>query len=545
MTTLISPYQYFADPSRNMPIANGFIYIGLPDSNPTIPENQIDVHLVCVCDGNRIQVTQPIRTGAGGVPVVNGSPAQIDIEDEEFSITVQDKNTTQIFYSPRANGVSDSAETITYMIGSGERFKDWNQAFRFLGKIVLPVYDKTLTVTSTTINLVLKSGYIIGSGLQFNGGDFSHVRITSEDSIVKVSDSLSGNLIEGHNTRMPRMSFLCDMNNRGQDGYSCNRGSMGYVESNSGVINAGRNGAFVDSSHLFAQSTNFSLANGSGLSVNNTSVVNASRININGCCKNKTATSSLFINSSFVNVKESMIMNSVRGGAVIERSSIVDMNSSDLSGSMNGVGITLTDSSILNVRNSTINNSSSHGVNASNGSIINLTSCTLTGSNINNINISNGSSCSSRLSTLNNSVASNFKISNSSNASIISSTIMDAGTINVWVSGSSNVDVSGTTNILNAGSGGILCTECSSISGSSGTTVMGSKTYGIRCERNGRVNCSQSTVSGNQSGNDIVISSGGTVSANNCITTNGSPNVGDVNGASSFNTLTSNGYVTA
>lgn len=543
MATLISPYQYFADPAADRPISNGFIYIGRPGTDPTVEENQITVYLICECNGNRIEATQPIRTGSGGVPVVNGSPAQIDVSDEEFSITVQDRNGTQIFHSPAANGIGNDAETITYMIGPGERFTDWNQAFRFIGKLSLPRYDSSLPVSGTTVTFMLKSGYLIGKGLQFNGGDFSFVRITAEDSTVITANSFNGDMIAGYNTRMPRLAFLCDMSNRGQDGYSVNNGSSGYVEPSSGVINAGRNGLTVNSSLVYSVSSNFSLANARGLDITNSAIINAASINLNGCCKNNVTTSSFSAVSGCVaNINNAMIMNSVRGSCIIERSCTVNMDASDLSGSLGGSGIVLTDGSTVNARNVTINNSSSFGANASNNCHLNMVSSTVSMSGNNNINVTNGSTFCARISNVSGSPT-NIRISNSSIGSMISSTIGDSTGLNVWLSGNSDIDLSGTTSITGAGTGGILLTECSDVTISSSSSVTGNTTYGIRSERGSRANCSGATVSGNQAGNDLVTNRGGVIIATDCTTTNGSPDISDVNGATAFNTLTENGYI--
>lgn len=102
MATLVTPFTYFADPVKNRPVSNGFVYIGRPGTDPTDPDNQIPITMICPCDGSveNIPVEQPFRTGDGGVPVVNGKPAHIDITSEFFSIVLQDKNGTEVYRSP-------------------------------------------------------------------------------------------------------------------------------------------------------------------------------------------------------------------------------------------------------------------------------------------------------------------------------------------------------------------------------------------------------------------------------------------------------------
>ncbi len=99
-TTLISPFQYFADPTRARPIFNGFIFIGRVDGDPTNTADQIPVQVICECGGSPVNVTQPIRTGPGGLPIYNGNPAQIVVCRSNYSITLQDNNRVQVYHSP-------------------------------------------------------------------------------------------------------------------------------------------------------------------------------------------------------------------------------------------------------------------------------------------------------------------------------------------------------------------------------------------------------------------------------------------------------------
>ena len=66
---------------------------------PTQPD-QIPVQVICECGGSPVNVTQPIRTGPGGLPIYNGSPAQIVVCRSNYSITLQDNNRVQVYHSP-------------------------------------------------------------------------------------------------------------------------------------------------------------------------------------------------------------------------------------------------------------------------------------------------------------------------------------------------------------------------------------------------------------------------------------------------------------
>ena len=52
-------------------LANGKIYVGIPDADPSIPGNQITVYMVNE-DGSRVPIQQPVIINAGGHPVYNG-----------------------------------------------------------------------------------------------------------------------------------------------------------------------------------------------------------------------------------------------------------------------------------------------------------------------------------------------------------------------------------------------------------------------------------------------------------------------------------------
>ena len=91
------PYDYFPDPTRGRPVFNGSIYVGLPDTDPQITTNQITV-LAVQEDGISVPIAQPIRTGAGGVPTLNGSSIQLQVSGE-YSIKVLDHLGVQVYYA--------------------------------------------------------------------------------------------------------------------------------------------------------------------------------------------------------------------------------------------------------------------------------------------------------------------------------------------------------------------------------------------------------------------------------------------------------------
>lgn len=92
------PYDYYPDPTRGRPVFNGFIYVGAPDTDPQITSNQLQVKAVQE-SGITVVIAQPIRTSAGGVPTLNGSPVQLQTEGE-YSMKVLDHLGAQVYYAP-------------------------------------------------------------------------------------------------------------------------------------------------------------------------------------------------------------------------------------------------------------------------------------------------------------------------------------------------------------------------------------------------------------------------------------------------------------
>jgi hypothetical protein len=91
--------RYYPFTNKGQPIFNGSIYVGDPDTDPELPSNQKQVNALQE-NGSSVVIAQPIRTGSGGVPDLNGSPVQLST-DGDYSIKVLDRNGNQIYYNPR------------------------------------------------------------------------------------------------------------------------------------------------------------------------------------------------------------------------------------------------------------------------------------------------------------------------------------------------------------------------------------------------------------------------------------------------------------
>lgn len=92
---------YFPQNLSSRPIANAQIYVGNSDTDPEIVGNQIALY-VQEEDGTIVEVTQPVRTSAGGVPLYDGSPVTLLVNDN-YSLKVLSSTGSQIYYIPRSN----------------------------------------------------------------------------------------------------------------------------------------------------------------------------------------------------------------------------------------------------------------------------------------------------------------------------------------------------------------------------------------------------------------------------------------------------------
>ena len=98
------PADYYPSFTQGRPIFNGSIYVGLPDTDPEILGNQIQL-TVRQEDGTDVLVAQPVLTGSGGVPTYLGAPVQI-LAEGNYSIKVLNSAGTQVYYLENAfNGL--------------------------------------------------------------------------------------------------------------------------------------------------------------------------------------------------------------------------------------------------------------------------------------------------------------------------------------------------------------------------------------------------------------------------------------------------------
>ncbi|WP_413729715.1 phage tailspike protein [Sodalis sp. RH22] len=92
------PSQLFTLANSFQACANGSVYVGQIDTDPTVAANQIQVYVESA-EGTYTAVAQPININAGGYPVYAGQVAKF-VTVEGQSMTVLDADGVQQFYFP-------------------------------------------------------------------------------------------------------------------------------------------------------------------------------------------------------------------------------------------------------------------------------------------------------------------------------------------------------------------------------------------------------------------------------------------------------------
>ena len=160
----LSP-EYFPDPEKGKPIAIGDIYVGKPDTDPEVVINQKQVS-VQEEDGSIVAVSQPVSTGAGGVPLYGGSPVTLLVEGD-YSVKVLDSNGSQVYYVPSiAYATPMDVEKL-----SG--YDDLADAVSQLGATVTELWldksDSSNTTVPSTLAVRPVNGFIQSGTVAWNG----------------------------------------------------------------------------------------------------------------------------------------------------------------------------------------------------------------------------------------------------------------------------------------------------------------------------------------------------------------------------------------
>jgi hypothetical protein len=110
--SLVTPsLTYFPTKDKGRPLSLGYIYVGIPDADPSdlangINQKQVSLRLE---DGSTIQVPQPLRTSGGGIVTYNGNYALM-LVDGDYSVLAQNRQQTQEYFIPKNEGIFDASQ---------------------------------------------------------------------------------------------------------------------------------------------------------------------------------------------------------------------------------------------------------------------------------------------------------------------------------------------------------------------------------------------------------------------------------------------------
>ena len=234
--------------------------------------------------------------------------------------------------------------------------------------------------SSVEITLNIETGHALTKGLQVKNGDYSNFKITSTDATVSLSGSFTTvgisepdyvvgitsasthyPLFYGYECVMPQLFCLIDMGNSYGEGYLVVN-SRGFIAENCGVINAGGRGLNARNSTVFADRTNWSGANSTGVRAQLASTVSVGSANISNCC---------------------VTLEQTNGAVYVSRASNVELRFATVTGS-GGVGMTVR-RSVVSAADTDFSNAATEGVSVESASNVDLIGATITGCGTNGV----------------------------------------------------------------------------------------------------------------------------------------------------------------
>lgn len=226
-------------------------------------------------------------------------------------------------------------------------------------------HNKVLFTDGSELVINIESGHQPSTGISVSNGDYSYIRITSDDAEVVVASGFgqSAAFIEGDNAEMPRLDCLIN-GNSGQlgIGYMCHNGSVGYITEGNGVKNCWQDGLAVRyGSTCYAQSTVWT-----------------------GNAINGTTSSGIVSWSSVVHAEGADASDSGYYGAQAAHGGSLSFQNGKANNTAR-YGIRASDGAVIDADGATANDNAVNGVRAFNGCVVNFRSGTATGNGSENI----------------------------------------------------------------------------------------------------------------------------------------------------------------
>jgi hypothetical protein len=551
---IASPFQQFFDRDGS-PLDNGFVYVGTANLNP-----ETDPLIVFFDDALTIPAAQPLRTSNGYI-VRNGSPARVYTSQEDFSLTVRDKNSVLVFTVADATAASNLATQFAQFVsdladGSGSSLVGYNQggtgaidrtvesrlrdipsvndfpdiqtaiAAAVAGGFVIGVSSDTTVLIPTDaatlqialdrltplnsqcqIELRFESAHQPASGATVSNGDYSQFRVTSVDAEVTISAlfGTSDSFLTGNHAQMPRLECLIDANNQLGTGYYANSGSVGFIAAGCGLKNVWGTGLLAyGASRVFAENTIFT-----------------------GCAVNGATGAGITSWNSIIAADGADVSNSNYYGAQAAHGGILNFDAGNADGCFR-YGIRGSDGGYISADNATANN------------------CGVFGSALGvgyGFYAFNQSTISARDASAINCISYGVIATGASNVHVRDGTFTGCGLAGVYSSTGSTIDASA-CDVSNSDQHGFWADGASSIAASSGTatgcgtgtidaavfadngatvdiaggTLSGSTGYAVRCQSGSTVNAENSDMT-NAANRAAFVSNGSTLTADSATAT--------------------------
>lgn len=152
-------------------------------------------------------------------------------------------------YSIKQGDIAASNGRVWQLIGGTASFNvkvDIPSDFSTMQSAIDFYHNKVKFTDGFELQLNIEAGNQPVTGISVSNGDYSYIRITSDDSEVPLAISFAGDFIVGSNCNMPRLECLVNAGGYCENGYYAEN-SRGFVLAGCGVKNAGFHGLYANS----------------------------------------------------------------------------------------------------------------------------------------------------------------------------------------------------------------------------------------------------------------------------------------------------------
>lgn len=191
------PSQQFTLARKFQAASNGKIYIGKIDTDPTIPENQIQVYVQNE-DDSLVPIAQPIIINTGGYPVYGGQISKF-VTVEGHSMAVYDSYNVQQFYFP--NVLSYDPDQFSQLLGApdGQKYIGLCPDVPTLRTIEPTVPGQRITLREYTAGTTYGGGQLraVLDGSAFTDNGVTIFKTTGGAAWIRINASIISPLMGG------------------------------------------------------------------------------------------------------------------------------------------------------------------------------------------------------------------------------------------------------------------------------------------------------------------------------------------------------------